>query len=223
MRYAIVLLATMLGLGSADPVLAQSPASLTQANPALAQPTDAALRVYAVHIGGLYGVYLGSGLIITAAHVVNSDPHVHIAGLDLTAKVIKVSPFDQLDLALLSVDDDKLPVSLRLRRMPLCQAKPIVGAPVIVAIPEGTARSQILSPSVLPPNVRARFSTVISHVKTTGNSGSGVFDAEKKCLLGIMSRKIQQHSPSGESSMDIAKYFVPSWIIKDFIPEEYRF
>jgi hypothetical protein len=222
-RYPIVLLGIMLGLGPADPALAQSPANLAPSNPVLTQPTDAALRVYAVHVGDLYGVYLGNGLIITAAHVVNSDPHVRIAGLDLTAKVIKVSPFDQLDLALLSVDDDKLPVSLRLRRMPLCEAKPIVGSPVIVAIPEGTARSQILSPSALPPNVRARFSTTISHVKTTGNSGSGVFDAEKKCLLGIMSRKIQQHSPSGESSMDIAKYFVPSWVIREFIPSEYRF
>jgi hypothetical protein len=31
---------------------------------------------------------------------------------------------------------------------------------------------------------------VISDVATTGNSGSGVFDAGQKCLLGIMSRKI---------------------------------
>jgi hypothetical protein len=222
-RYAILLLGTMLGLVPADSVLAQSPASLAPRASVLAQPTDFALRVYAVHVGGLYGVYLGNGLIITAAHVVNFDPHVHVARLDLAAKVIKISPFDQLDLALLSVDDEKLPVSLRLRRMPLCQAKPIVGAPVIVAIPEGTARSQILSPSALPPNVRSRFSTVISHVKTTGNSGSGVFDADKKCLLGIMSRKITQTSPSGESSMDIAKYFVPSWVIREFIPAEYRF
>ena len=31
---------------------------------------------------------------------------------------------------------------------------------------------------------------MISDVATTGNSGSGVFDAGNKCLLGIMSRKI---------------------------------
>ena len=41
-----------------------------------------------------------------------------------------------------------------------------------------------------PLNVQKRFSTVISDVATTGNSGSGVFDAGQKCLLGIMSRKI---------------------------------
>jgi hypothetical protein len=188
-----------------------------------AEPTDASLRLYAVHVGDLYGVYLGNGGIITAAHVVSSNPHVRVAGLDLPARVVKFSPFEEIDLAFLAIDDQRLPVSLRLRRMPLCQGQPSVGSAVIVAIPEGTARSQILSPNALPPNARARFSTVISHVNTTGNSGSGVFDARTKCLLGIMSRKIIQSSPSGENSMDIAKYFVPAVTIRGFIPPEYRF
>ena len=206
----LTLLALVLGdRGSATPV----------------DPTDDALRIYAVHVGGsLYGVYLGRGLIITAAHVVgSSSAPVQIAGLDLPGRVLRKSPFEQQDLALLSVDERKLPVSLRLRRMPLCQGRPVVGAAVIVAIPEGTARSQILSPGALPPDVRSQFPTVISHVKSTGNSGSGVFDAEKHCLLGVMSRKIIQRSPSGESSMDIAKYFVPAYIIREFIPPEYPF
>src|SRR4051794_9338746 len=104
------------------------------------QPGDEILRVYAVHVGGLYGVYLGNGLIITAAHVVGGKPDVRVAGLVLPAKVVKTSPFEQLDLALLSIDDKQLPIALRLRRMPICQGPPIVGAPVIVATPEGTAR-----------------------------------------------------------------------------------
>jgi S1-C subfamily serine protease len=191
---------------------------------AIAEPRDESLRIYAVHVGGLYGAYLGNGLIITAAHVLNStQPEVRIAGQTLPAKVIKISPFEQLDLSLLSIDQTKLPMSLQLRRLQLCQGKPVVGAAVVVATPEGTARSQILTPSALPPNLRARFSTVISHVKSTGNSGSAVFDAEKHCLVGIMSRKITQSSPSGESSMDIAKYFVPAFIIRTFIPAEYPF
>ena len=68
---------------------------------------------------------------------------------------------------------------------------PWPGEPVIVAIPESTARSHIMSPQFLPPELRAKFGTVISDVASTGNSGSGVFDASRKCLLGIMSRKIQ--------------------------------
>ena len=179
--YHDILLAILFGLASAMPVVAQpTTAQPTMVQSSIAtQPTNDSLIIYAVHVGDLYGVYLGRGLIITAAHVVS--PTVRIAGLELPAKVIKVSPFEQLDLALLSVDEQQLPISLRLRRMPLCQGRPVVGSAVIVAIPEGTARSRVLSPAALPPQVRSRFSTVISHVKSTGNSGSGVFDAEKKC------------------------------------------
>jgi hypothetical protein len=87
-------------------------------------------------------------------------------------------------------DEKKLPVSMRMRRMPLCETPPWTGQPVIVAVPEGTARSRIMSPELLARDVQTRFPTVISDVATTGNSGSGVFDAGRKCLLGIMGRKI---------------------------------
>jgi hypothetical protein len=103
---------------------------------------------------------------------------------------------------------------------------PWAGEPVIVAVPEGTARSRIMSPQLLPPNVPTKFSTVISDVATTGNSGSGVFDAESKCLLGIMSRKIsvRPNSADAESEQkDIAKYFVPALTIRAFIPADYPF
>jgi len=192
---------------------------------ARAQPADNALRVYAVHVlqsptsnTGLYGVYLGKGLIITAAHVVSSnEPGVRIAGLNLPATIVKAGTFEQVDLTLLAVDEEKLPISLRLRRMPLCQNSPRVGEPVIVAIPEGTARSRIMSPMLLPAHLRFKYPTVISDVAATGNSGSGVFEADRKCLLGIMSRKITN------GQKDIAKYFVTASIIKGFIPVENRF
>jgi hypothetical protein len=202
--------------------------ALAPAKPGCAQAvdaTDSSLRIYAVHVsGGLYGVYLGQGLIITAAHVVGSaNPPVRIAGLDLSGKVVKLSPFEQLDLALLSVDEEKLPINLRLRRMPLCQRPLFAGEPVIVAIPERTARSQVVSPLSLPSNIRNRFSTAIKDVATTGNSGSGVFDANLKCLLGIMSRKIFDRPAGGGADKDLAKYFVPAPIIRAFIPSEYGF
>ena len=190
--------------------------------PQSAPSTDDSLRIYAVHVGGLYGVYLGNGLVITAAHVVQANPLVRLAGLDLPAKILKKSPFEQLDLALLKVEESELPISLRLRRMPLCTRPLVVGQPVIVAIPEKTARSQIISPHLLPPDTRRRFATAIQDVATTGNSGSGVFDAGQKCLLGIMSRKIMVNV-SGGKPKDIAKYFVPAPIIRGFIPTSLRF
>ena len=80
-----------------------------------------------------------------------------------------------------------------------------------------------MSPRLLPPVYRTRFSTVISDVATTGNSGSGVFDAGQKCLLGIMSRKVVTRADAQSEPKDIAKYFVPASTIRAFIPTEYRF
>jgi len=183
-----------------------------------AEDTDESLRVYAVNIirhppepWTGKGIYLGRGLVITAAHVVGwafrTNPSVQIAGLDLPAKAIKEGSVHWgVDLTLLSVDEQKLPVSLRMRRMPLCETPPWTGEPVIVAVPEGTARSRIMSPQLLPQNVRRRFSTVIGDVATSAGSGSGVFDAGHKCLLGIMSRKISVRANSADARSEEKDY-----------------
>jgi S1-C subfamily serine protease len=195
-------------------------------------PADDSLRLYAVNIvqdppqsWTGYGIYLGKGLVLTAAHVVGSaartKPSVRIAGLELPAKAIKEGTFDRVDLTLLAIDEEQLPVYLRLRRLSLCEGRIWPGQPVIVTVPEGTARSHIMSPKLLPLDVQARFPTVISDVATTGNSGSGVFDAGQKCLLGIMSRKIFVRQADAEQR-DIAKYFVPSSMIAAFLPRNYR-
>jgi S1-C subfamily serine protease len=205
------------------PALVRGPAQVT-GSASSADSTDDSLRLYAVRVKGLYGVYLGNGLIITAAHVVGQTKKigVRIAGLNTLADVIKQGAYERTDLSLLSVDEQKLPLSLRMRRMPLCERPPWAGQPVIVAIPENTARSHIMSPRLLSPDVRKRFPTLISDVKTTGNSGSGVFDAGRKCLLGIMSRKIQIRRDANDKPHDVAKYFVPASEIRAFIPADSR-
>jgi Trypsin-like peptidase domain len=194
-------------------------------------PADDSLRIYAVDIwqdppqswGPGRGVYLGKGLVLTAQHVVGSaaqtKPNVRIAGMDLPATAIREGNFERADLTLLSIDEQKLPIYLQMRRMPLCEKPSWPGEPVIVAIPEGTARSHVMSPGLIPFDMRRRFSTVIREVGTTWNSGSGVFDAGNKCLLGIVSRKMSDT----QSKKDIAKYFVPASAIRAFIPTEYRF
>jgi hypothetical protein len=176
-----------------------------------AQSTDDSLRIYAINI------------LQDPPH---TKPSVRIAGLDLPAHAIKEGSYEWVDLTLLSVDEQKLPISLRMRRLGLCEKAPWAGEPVILAIPEGTARSTIMSPLLIPQAYRTRFSTVISDVASTGNSGSGVFDAGRKCLLGIMSRKIQLQTNGADAeseSKDLAKYFVPASTIRAFIPGEYRF
>jgi hypothetical protein len=70
-----------------------------------AQATDDSLRVYAVNIGTNHGVYLGKGLVITAAHAVGrvsqTKPSVRIAGMDLPANAIKEGAYERVDLTLL--------------------------------------------------------------------------------------------------------------------------
>ncbi len=225
--------ANVLSLGCAALAVALMPAV------AWAQSDPAGLKAFAVHINHTprqpwpgYGVYLGNGLILTAAHVAGNvaqtKPHVVIAGQDLAATLVKQGNLDAVDLTLLSIDGTKLPVDLQMRRMPLCEQSPYPGETVVVAIPEGTAPSRILPRRAIPADLRARFGTAIADVASTGNSGSGVFDAHDLCLLGIISRKIsvtrrppQIGAPS--RTTDIAKYFVPAAAIKDFIPQGVSF
>ena len=187
---------------------------------------DDSILLYSVGVNGAAGVYLGNGLVLSVAHVVGSGilnkPTVTVSGKTLFATIVKESPFEQLDLALLQIDESGLPVSLRLRRMPLCQGRPWPGEEVISLAATGPVHSHILSPNALPLETR-KFSTVIRDVATTGDSGTGVFEAQRKCLLGIMSRKISQirQKHTGEkTTVDIAKYFVPAAAIATFMPTE---
>src|SRR6187551_211885 len=96
---------------------------------------DESLKIYGVNVVHTppfkdpffgYGVYVGQELILTAAHVLGSQPsyskpHVIIAGRDLSARIVRQGSLDETDLALLSVDRDQLPISLQLRRSTLCK------------------------------------------------------------------------------------------------------
>jgi hypothetical protein len=208
--------------------------------PVRGQSPDDSLRIYAVNVVKTtpfenpftgYGVYLGKGAVITAAHVIGrwgflKNPHVLIAGQNLPAKIIKEGSVEQVDLTLLSVDEERLPVGLRLRQNPLCKQQPQVGQIVIVVIPEKIEHTKIVSPLVIAPQFRKRFSTLSDLV---GASGSGVFDTERRCLMGIMSRKATKYDYRKEDGRIFAEptgfagYFVPASEIADFVPPEFRF
>jgi hypothetical protein len=201
-------------------------AASVMGGPAWTQNAGDPLRLYAVRIGGGHGIYLGSGIVITAAHVAGTEPRVELAGHDVPAKVLKQGDPSDVDLTLLSIDGH-LPARLGLHHLLLCQNQPVTGEPVLVAIPEGVARSYVMAPSPLPPDLAAKFRTVIRYIDA-GDSGSGVFDAKEKCLLGIISRKITVQFKPVEghevaAPRDIAKYFVPASEIAKFIPPEVHF
>jgi hypothetical protein len=198
-----------------------------------AENFDDSLLAYAVNVhrtpmqtwGPGYGIYLGNGLFITAAHVVGrawlTRPKVVIAGQEYPTNVVKEGSFEGTDLTLLSIDESLLPMRLRLRQTALCKEPPRPGQDVVTVIPGVVVHSHILAPARIPISVR-RFNTAIADVAQTGDSGSGVFEAEHRCLLGIMSRKISQMrvqpGTGKRETYDIAKYFVPASEIAAFMP-----
>ena len=212
--------------------------------PLRAQMPDSALEIYAVNVVKTppfekpftgYGIYLGQGLVITAAHVVGhwpflTRPHVVIAGRDFPTKIIKQGSYgqvDQVDLALLSVDAAQLPISLQLRRNPLCQAPPLVGMEVIDVVPGQTTRLHLISPLLIAAALREKFDTLI---ESPAGSGSGIFDAERKCLLGIVSAKVEKYryQPVLRGGMvwqpdGFAGYFVSAAKIANFIPPDLHY
>jgi hypothetical protein len=211
--------------------------------PVHAQTLDDELRIYAVGVPNVapfarpfsgYGVYLGQNAVITAAHVVGrwplfTDPIISIAGHETPAKVIKKGSFPQLDLALLVVSDVALPVNLRLRQNPLCKTIPSAGTTVVVVSLERVERSQIISAGTIAPHNRSQFGSLINEPH---GSGSGVFDPERRCLLGIMSAAVNKqydftNVPDepylGQRWDRSAGYFVPASAISNFIPAHLRF
>ena len=205
----------------------------------LAQSVDDDLRVYAVNVVKTpplekqftgYGIYLGNGKVITAAHVVGhwpavTRPRVLIGGQDLPAQVLKIGSLETVDLALLSIDQSQLPASLQLRRNPLCKTFP----PVRARDGRGLSRSDCGHPNLFSaiycaPKYRASHSSLI---KEEQSSGSGVFVAEQQCLLGIISQKVRKYSFRRvygrllASANGYAGYFVPASAIAEFIPPEY--
>ena len=207
---------------------------------ACAQAPDDSLNIYAVNVVKTRpfqqqftgsGIYLGNGLVITAAHVVGhwpffTRPRVLIGGQDLRAKIIKNGSFEEIDLALLSINETQLPMSIQLRRDPLCTSDPKTGMEVIDVNPTGTTRAHIISPLTISPKLQRRFNTLIDTVEP---SGSGLFDAEKKCLVGIISAKVLEYTNKREGghivpvATGFAGYFVPASTIIDFIPPTYHF
>jgi hypothetical protein len=174
-----------------------------------------------------YGIYLGNGLVITAAHVVGhallTQPKVVVEGQRLATAPVKEGSFPDQDLTVLRITDP-VPSDLATLHTTLCSDPTHPGEAVVVATPEKVTSSAMEAPEALPPDLRGRYGTSsIKDVYTTGNSGSGVFDADSRCLRGIMSAKIEQHLRlivNGEHvvrTVGVGKIFVPAADIRAFL------
>jgi hypothetical protein len=215
-------------------------AAVLLAAPACSQDTDDSLKVYGVHVDrtpkqswtGL-GIYLGQGIVLTPAHVSGLGlwrrPRVEIAGKIYPTRVLKDGHFQREDLTLLSVDVNELPVSLGLRRLPLCPGPSRPNQQVVLVTQENAVRSFVISPARLPGGARSEYQTAVGLAPDTGGSGSGVIDANKKCLVGMITRNIgageiiEEEGRKTEKSVTIAKYFIPASEIASFLPAGLRY
>lgn len=172
---------------------------------------------------GRAGIYLGRGLVLTAAHVAGQGGSLIVVGdgRRIPARLLKAGEFKDTDVSLLALEPAEMP--RRLAALPplrLCRDPPVMGEFVSVVDYRWLTYSVIVPPEILPPGVSWKFSSLIHDVENTGNSGSGVFSLARRCLMGIMSRKIEQRitDPSGAvRTLPVAKYFVPAAEIRDFL------
>ncbi len=153
-------------------VAAGQPVSAAPAKP---EAPGENLKPFAVHIFRAqrqswpgYGVYLGEGLVVTAAHVPgharDGDPSVEIAGETLPAKFVREGEFETVDLTLLRVDPRALPPSLGLRLMPVCDQPIRIGQAVVVVTPE----------------IRGHFAHPAAKT-ASGRCAAKVFDGDRRC------------------------------------------
>jgi hypothetical protein len=186
------------------------------------------LMSYAVDVGGS-AIYLGRGFLITAAHVGGHIGEMRVArlgGQSISGKWIKAGSFDETDVSIMELDDVLLPNGIRtLRPIHLCTKPAVVDESVLVVAPGNVTETRVISPEGFfakdDPRYK-KFFTLIGDPETTGNSGSGVFDAAKRCLLGIVSRYMTlnytevENGQQVQKTKHIAKYFVPASEIRAF-------
>jgi hypothetical protein len=137
------------------------------------------------------GVYLGGGLILTAAHVVTLNPADQTAtvimdGWQTAAKIAAIAP-NGLDLALLKIDPAALSGQRRsLTPVHLCTAPSVANQPVIVAAQGMVSPSKTVAAPIRSPALTGDWTDILATGYPHGSSGGGVFDAEKGCVIGII-------------------------------------
>ena len=170
--------------------------------PAAAEPPDAAMVAAlgvqiekpagdGAHFSQGSGVYLGDGLVLTAAHVITVNP------ADATATVVMdgwrnearlvASGAPGLDLALLRIAPETLSLQRRsLKPVEACASGTSPNQPVVVASLGTVSLSKTIGAPIQSNSLNGDWSTILATGYGHGASGGGLFDAQKGCLAGII-------------------------------------
>jgi len=149
--------------------------------PALAEPPDAALVAALgvqiekpagdhVHFSQGSGVYLGDGLVLTAAHVVKLDPANPVSSVILDGWKTDALSSQRREM----------------KRVTTCPANTVANQPVVVAALGTVTLSKTVGFPINAPALKGDWTNILATGYTHGASGGGLFDASKGCLAGIV-------------------------------------
>lgn len=216
----------------APPALARA----DDAAPTLPTPAEVGVRVEkpagdGVHYSQGSGVYLGEGLVLTAAHVVKYDPdHSHVTvlldGIRTDGNLVFDGQKHNVDLALIKLEaSELLPKRRDQTPVPLCLANPAPNQPVVVAA-LGTVSNALTIPSAIASDATAAKDTgtwtnILTIGYHQGNSGGGVFHPREGCLWGIINKEMGGPLKGSGVVVDLTA-FVPASKIAPFIGEYFE-
>lgn len=217
-----LILALLLGL---TPAVAASAAETVT-------PADVGVRVEkpagdGVHFSQGSGVFLGDGLVLTAAHVVNVDPAhtkttVVMDGWRIDGTLVYTGLAQKVDLALIRIGDASLsPKRQAQPQVAVCDDNPPPSQPVLVAALDKLTISSTVGTAITSDGqTTGSWTNLLGTGYHNGASGGGVFKPQVGCLWGILNLELSGPSKTPGQKLDLTA-FVPASKITPFL-QAYR-
>jgi hypothetical protein len=178
-----------------------------------------------VHYSQGSGVFLGNGMVLTAAHVVTIYPGklavtVLIDGVRVDGKLVFEESAGGHDLALIQLPQDQLGEARRHQpKLAVCPANPTPNQPVEVAEQGHVSRSATVNTAISSAaKMTDGWTNLLSTGYHHGSSGGGVFDIGHGCLWGIITLEMSGPSPPDGHFLDLTA-FAPSLEINAFLQD----
>ncbi len=190
-------------------------------------PADVGVRLEkpagdGVHFSQGSGVYLGGGLVLTAAHVLKVDPAhskvtVLLDGRRVDGVLVSDGEAEKVDLALVKLPDEALsPARLAQPAVPVCAENPGPSQPVVVASMGTVSNAATIATAITSDLQTGGWTNLLSTGYHQGNSGGGVFQPERRCLWGIINLELSGPSITDGRPLDLTA-FVPASKIAPFL------
>lgn len=199
--------------------------ALPSAAASAASPAEIGVRLEKPAGDGLHfsqgsGVFLGDGLVLTAAHVVDinpSNPNVTVVldGWRKDGVVVKDGHKDNLDLALVKLPPQALSAP-RMAQAPvtLCPDNPTPNQKVVVASTGNVTEAATINTAITSDGQAGTWTNLLSTGFHHGASGGGVFNPKQGCLWGIINIELSGNVDG--RFLDLTA-FVPASKIKPFL------